>query len=593
MHPARWTELDALLDGLRRRHLRTAWLGMFIEGLFIGFFALAAILLIDRTMGLVRGEPPWLSDRTTVGWLALAASALSAGAAAMLAWRRSPSRPQFAQAVDRRLDAEERVATAAEVAGTPSGGALGPALITDALGALRDVPAERLFPRPPIGYRALILLPMGVVVWLLTVPPAPPARGKAGPAATAPRPIAGGPPLADFQAEPRKGSAPCTVRFRALSAGRVDRYAWDFGDGTAPGSGAESVHTYREPGRYDVRLEVAGPEGRDVEVKPAHIEVRPPGSVVADFSAAPREGPAPLDVRFVSRLEGNVTGIQWVFGDGQSDDRDRNPAHGYAEPGCYTVRLDAWGPEGRDGAVKERYIAVGPHVPPEARFTADPRAGAAPLRVRFHDRSLGTVRSWRWDFGDGTPANTERNPQHVYERPGVYTVTLTVGGPAGTDTKRKKDYIHVSDDLARGGAGDGGGGKSGGASASNSAPRPPPSDDPDGAGQDPRGPMARGSAPGTEPSTKPTLGEPERTPVRKVPREVTPLMQDGGMTKSKVVEIWEGGGGSGGGAKTEAFDVLYQKYRRQAEETVHGESVPGSVRDLVRQYFEAIRPADR
>jgi hypothetical protein len=70
-------------------------------------------------------------------------------------------------------------------------------------------------------------------------------------------------------------------------------------------------------------------------------------------------------------------------------------------------------------------------------------------------------------------------------------------------------------------------------------------------------------------------------------------MQDGGLTKSKVVEIWEGGGGSGGGAKPEAFDVLYKKYRLQAEETVHGESVPGSVRDLVLRYFEAIRPADR
>jgi len=51
--------------------------------------------------------------------------------------------------------------------------------------------------------------------------------------------------------------------------------------------------------------------------------------------------------------------------------------------------------------------------------------------VAFIDRSHGPNTSWRWEFGDGT-VSTERNPVHIYERPGSYVVVLTVGGPAGS-----------------------------------------------------------------------------------------------------------------------------------------------------------------
>jgi PKD repeat protein len=40
-------------------------------------------------------------------------------------------------------------------------------------------------------------------------------------------------------------------------------------------------------------------------------------------------------------------------------------------------------------------------------------------------------KSWRWEFGDGT-VSTERNPLHIYEKPGEYVVVLAVEGPAGS-----------------------------------------------------------------------------------------------------------------------------------------------------------------
>lgn len=58
-----------------------------------------------------------------------------------------------------------------------------------------------------------------------------------------------------------------------------------------------------------------------------------------------------------------------------------------------------------------------------AFFSINETWGPAPLTVQFTDLSVGTPGSWNWQFGDSTNS-TERNPQHTYLNPGVYTVTL-------------------------------------------------------------------------------------------------------------------------------------------------------------------------
>ena len=81
-------------------------------------------------------------------------------------------------------------------------------------------------------------------------------------------------------------------------------------------------------------------------------------------------------------------------------------------------------------------------VPPVADFKGDPTSSPAPLTVTFTDQSTGTITSWEWDFGDdGT--STVQNPTHIYNDPGLYTVSLTVTGPLGSDTEIKSDYITV------------------------------------------------------------------------------------------------------------------------------------------------------
>ncbi|MGI6368938.1 MAG: PKD domain-containing protein [Anaerolineae bacterium] len=81
-------------------------------------------------------------------------------------------------------------------------------------------------------------------------------------------------------------------------------------------------------------------------------------------------------------------------------------------------------------------------VPPVAGFDAEPLEGMVPLTVQLQDTSRGGITSWLWDLGDGS-SSVERSPQHSYGEAGSYTVTLTVGGPGGTDSLQRAELIQV------------------------------------------------------------------------------------------------------------------------------------------------------
>jgi PKD repeat protein len=83
-------------------------------------------------------------------------------------------------------------------------------------------------------------------------------------------------------------------------------------------------------------------------------------------------------------------------------------------------------------------------LPPVAIIQSDTARGFAPLSVQFSDASTGSPTSWLWDFGDGTTSNEKNPPIHIYNKPDIYLVTLTVTNSAGSNTTVPK-YIVVLD----------------------------------------------------------------------------------------------------------------------------------------------------
>jgi len=241
------------------------------------------------------------------------------------------------------------------------------------------------------------------------------------------------PPTADFSADQTSGLAPLTVTFTEQSSGTVAAWQWDFGDG-ATSTAQSPTHTYSTVGTYTVSLTVSGPGGADTLTKTGFIVVSEvSGPPVADFSADPTSGPAPLTVSFADQSSGEVQSWMWDLGDGTIK-YEQNPSHTYEMPGVYTISLTVYGPTGLSNTLSKKGFIIVEAVsePLVAGFTADPKSGIGSLDVQFTDASTGPVESWSWDFGDGT-TSSEQSPLHNFG-PGTYTVTLTVTGGATSST---------------------------------------------------------------------------------------------------------------------------------------------------------------
>lgn len=57
--------------------------------------------------------------------------------------------------------------------------------------------------------------------------------------------------------------------------------------------------------------------------------------------------------------------------------------------------------------------------------------------VAFKDESIGKVKSWKWDFGDGE-SSTEQSPLHAFKKPGSYVTILDITAEDGTTSRRSK-----------------------------------------------------------------------------------------------------------------------------------------------------------
>ncbi len=245
-------------------------------------------------------------------------------------------------------------------------------------------------------------------------------------------------PTADFEGTPTAGDIPLTVAFTDLSIDSVNTWHWDFGDGDTSIVQNPS-HDYINPGDFSVTLTISGPGGSDTLLKTNYITATYPAPT-ADFEGTPQTGDAPLMVAFTDLSVDTVNTWLWDFGDSGTS-TDQNPSHEYVNPGDYSVTLTVTGPGGSDTLVKTNYITAS-YPEPTADFEGTPTTGNAPLEVTFTDLSVDSVDSWVWDFGDGGTSFLQ-SPVYTYTDAGTYDVSLTVGGPGGSDDMIKVDYISV------------------------------------------------------------------------------------------------------------------------------------------------------
>ena len=241
-------------------------------------------------------------------------------------------------------------------------------------------------------------------------------------------------PQADFSLPGSIIGTGQSVAFTDLSEGDITSWSWNFGDGQTSDL-QNPTHIYFQPDVYTVTLQVIGPVGSTTVQQSIQV-INPPQ---ADFSADNQSGAPPLGVQFNNQSSGSISSYLWDFGDG-STSGDQSPYHVYGTPGSYVVSLTVTGPGGTSTSSQGNFVNV-VYSPPTAGFAASNVTGVAPLAVSFADQSAGEITSRSWNFGDDS-SSADVSPSHTYA-PGIYTVSLTVTGPGGSDDEVQTDIIQV------------------------------------------------------------------------------------------------------------------------------------------------------
>jgi len=161
-------------------------------------------------------------------------------------------------------------------------------------------------------------------------------------------------PVANFTSSVTSGKAPLQVTFTDTSTGSPISWKWDFGDGSKSFL-QNPTHKYSKVGSYTVNLTVKNAKGSNMVTKTEYIKVVTKS--VADFSATPTSGKAPLTVEFTDNSTGIPTAWKWSFGDGTTS-REKNPEHQYLQGGNYKVTLTVVNVAGSSTVTKKNYIKV-------------------------------------------------------------------------------------------------------------------------------------------------------------------------------------------------------------------------------------------
>jgi hypothetical protein len=133
-----------------------------------------------------------------------------------------------------------------------------------------------------------------------------------------------------------------------------------------------------------------GSAGSLSDLKTFVLSVHPsPAASLAEFSATPLVGTAPLLVRFSDSSANSPIAWSWLFGDGGTEN-EQNPSHLYTAPGTYAVSLTAVGAGGFEEVTKPAYITVLACTNPAVRL-ASSLASFADINTAYAAAMAGDV----------------------------------------------------------------------------------------------------------------------------------------------------------------------------------------------------------
>ncbi len=211
---------------------------------------------------------------------------------------------------------------------------------------------------------------------------------------------------------------------------------WTISDGTIS-TDQSYTHTFNTNGTFQVTLLVSNACGSEETTFEVVVNNLPE---VGFEITSDTEGCAPLVVTYQSNAV-NADSHNWSFPGGEpTTSTEVNPTVVYTTAGVFDANLQVTNAFGTVQDSQAGVISVS-DVPSASISDVNIEMGD----VTFTSDIIGAT-SILWNFGDGN-TSTEDNPNHTYDTPGTYIVTLEATNECGTFTVETSIFVDIVSDV--------------------------------------------------------------------------------------------------------------------------------------------------
>ena len=215
----------------------------------------------------------------------------------------------------------------------------------------------------------------------------------------------------------------------------IGSYQWNFGDGST-GTGANTTHTYSQPGTYQATLTVSTGNGHctDQITKTVTVEALPTASFNATTVC---QGTA---TQFTSTSTGQtISSYQWNYGDGTTG-TGQTASHTYTQAGTYQVTLTV---QTANGCTDQITQTVEVNAMPVASATATPSTVIYGANTSL-TANAGTqgVFTFHWEPADMV-VNPDAQTTQTVPLQETQTFTVTITNPQGGCTSTAQVIVSI------------------------------------------------------------------------------------------------------------------------------------------------------
>jgi len=211
---------------------------------------------------------------------------------------------------------------------------------------------------------------------------------------------------------------------------------WNWGDGSAHGTGTPASHTYTATNDYTITLTVTDTADQtNTASQVVHVDVITDSPPVASFTYTTTSWT--VNVVSTSTDDYGIKSLDWNWGDGSAHGTVATATHNYAASNTYTITLTVTDTADQTNA-KSQDVVVLDNMP-VASFTAGSTSWAVTVTSTSTD-DYGIVSS-DWNWGDGSAHGSDATASHTYAASNIYTITLIVTDTVGQTGVLAKDVV--------------------------------------------------------------------------------------------------------------------------------------------------------